>query len=90
MNTEDSVLWEYEPHTQAKHDILTYYLKAWFPVQATRPQRLLYIDGFAGPGEYAKGELGSPFLVLDLVLNHALRERITRHGMELAFIFYRG
>ena len=27
-------LWEIEPHTKAKHEILKRYLDAWFPLRA--------------------------------------------------------
>lgn len=87
MSNSQSTLWDIEPHTQAKHDILTYYLKGWFPAQAGVPRRLLYIDGFAGPGEYRGGEPGSPILALNVVLQHQLLARITRPGMDLVFVF---
>ncbi len=32
--------------------------------------RILYIDGFAGPGEYQSGEPGSPIIALDAALGH--------------------
>ena len=87
--SNQGVLWDIEPHTQAKHDILTSYLKAWFAIlaQSRNPRRLLYIDGFAGPGEYRGGEPGSPILALDVVLQHQLFKNITRPGMELVFVF---
>ncbi len=87
MSNSQSTLWDIEPHTRAKHDILTYYLKGWFPAQAGVPRRLLYIDGFAGPGEYRGGEPGSPVLALNVVLQHQLFSRITRPGMDLVFVF---
>jgi len=31
---------------------------------------ILYIDGFAGPGEYAGGEAGSPIIALDTALEY--------------------
>ena len=83
------MLWEIEPHTQAKHSILSYHLKAWFAIlaQARFTRRLIYIDGFAGPGEYSKGELGSPILAPDVVLQHQLFNNITLPGMEIVFVF---
>ncbi len=56
------VVWKAEPHTLAKIALLDAYLKAWLSILGlTRPgQQLLYIDGFAGPGEYSGGETGSP------------------------------
>ena len=87
MPNTGSTFWNLEPHTQAKHDILTYYLKAWFPAQAKVPKRLIYIDGFAGPGEYIGGEPGSPILAIDVILQHKLYHQLTRPGMELVLIF---
>src|SRR5437016_1710637 len=64
--------WPADPHTLAKHAILQRYLQAWFPIltrQASSlahqyksaPRReILFIDGFAGPGEYTNGKEGSP------------------------------
>lgn len=83
----ESVLWPIPPHTTAKHDILSYYLKAWFPILATGQRRLVVIDGFAGPGEYMGGEPGSPILVLQTALDHKFLPKLTRPGMELVFLF---
>lgn len=66
----DSVLWSLEPHTGAKHAILKTYLNAWFPIMAKYNQRINYIDGFAGPGEYSGGEKGSPILAIESALDH--------------------
>jgi three-Cys-motif partner protein len=63
-------LWPIEPHTVAKHQILRKYLDAWLPILGTYNNRMLYIDGFAGPGEYAGGEPGSPIIALEAALNH--------------------
>jgi hypothetical protein len=55
-------VWEMEPHTQAKHDILSGYLSAWLPIMSKYNERLVYVDGFAGPGVYTNGEPGSPII----------------------------
>lgn len=70
MAAPNSTLWPYEPHTNAKHEILRRYLQAWFPILDKYYDRLVYLDGFAGPGEYEGGEPGSPLIVLDLALHH--------------------
>lgn len=62
--SSDAVLWPLGDHTLGKHRVLEEYLKAWFPIVASRFPRLLFIDGFAGPGEYSGGELGSPLIAL--------------------------
>ncbi|MGZ8285717.1 MAG: three-Cys-motif partner protein TcmP [Allosphingosinicella sp.] len=65
--------WNIEPHTQAKLDILRRYLQAWFPILSMgRHPRVVYIDGFAGPGRYEGGEEGSPLIALRAVLNQPL------------------
>lgn len=59
-------IWPALPHTIAKIDILKNYLLAWFPIfgRKQRGQDLLYVDGFAGPGEYTNYSAGSPIAAL--------------------------
>jgi len=71
-------IWEGSAHTFAKHRILETYLKAWMPIMSRQSQKLgiskaelLFVDGFAGPGHYAGGELGSPILAIKSVLEHS-------------------
>ncbi len=87
MNKNVGTTWPIEPHTEAKHEILRYYLGAWFPILATTQRRLLYIDGFAGPGEYEGGEDGSPIIALKVARDHVLKSKLQRPDMELVFIF---
>jgi three-Cys-motif partner protein len=77
-NTQQTV-WRAEPHTFAKHAILRRYLEAWFPILSRQArqsgrgtQEILYIDGFAGPGEYEGKEPGSPVIAIQAALNHSL------------------
>ena len=70
MATPKETLWELDPHTTAKHEILRRYLAAWFPILGTYHNRIVYIDGFSGPGRYKNGELGSPMIAIDVALNH--------------------
>jgi three-Cys-motif partner protein len=57
--------WSIEPHTEAKHAILEAYLRAWFPILSLGGfSRVIYIDGFAGPGVYEAGQDGSPILAI--------------------------
>ncbi|MEM3565188.1 MAG: three-Cys-motif partner protein TcmP [Candidatus Jordarchaeaceae archaeon] len=81
--SKDGCLWPIEPHTRAKHEILQNYLKAWFPILSTIEERIIYLDGFAGPGIYTGGEFGSPVIALQTAVNHNLRERFR----EIIFIF---
>ena len=75
-------IWPIEPHTKAKHEILRRYWQAWLPIISTRGGRVLYIDGFAGPGKYAGSEDGSPLVVLKSACNH-----IARPTSEVVFAF---
>ncbi|MBL6600027.1 MAG: three-Cys-motif partner protein TcmP [Alphaproteobacteria bacterium] len=70
MAAPKETIWQLEPHTRAKHEILRRYLQAWMVILSQgRFPDILYIDGFAGPGEYEGGELGSPIIALDTALS---------------------
>jgi three-Cys-motif partner protein len=78
MSDELPTIWEGSAHTFAKHQIIEAYLKAWMPIMSRQSKRLnisenrlLFVDGFAGPGIYAGGEQGSPLRALNLVLTHS-------------------
>jgi len=77
-----STVWSIEPHTKAKHEILQDYLKAWFPILSAWSGRIIYLDGFAGPGVYSGGEPGSPVLAIETAVGHSLRDRFN----EILFI----
>ena len=70
MAVPRTTIWDCAPHTKAKHLILEKYLNAWFPILGRYHQRIIYMDGFAGPGEYTGGEKGSPIVALNLAKNH--------------------
>src|ERR1039457_3034513 len=61
-----SALWEAKPHTLAKIEIVRRYLYLWFSILGTNPgnKRLIYIDGFAGPGGYTNTAQSSPVAAL--------------------------
>jgi three-Cys-motif partner protein len=82
MATPKETVWDLEPHTLAKHQILERYLKAWFPILSTYHDRIVYLDGFSGPGRYKKGEPGSPIIALDVANGHQKQFK-----EELVFIF---
>lgn len=69
MSPKD-MTWDCPRHTKAKHDILRRYLGAWFPIMATQSPKIVYIDGFAGPGSYTGGEEGSPIIALRTIVEH--------------------
>jgi three-Cys-motif partner protein len=72
MIKQVGTLWEIEPHTKAKHEILRRYLGAWFPILGSKITRIVYIDGFCGPGRYLGGEEGSPIIALKEALNQPI------------------
>lgn len=78
-------IWKLEPHTQAKHEILRGYLGAWFPIMSSWQGRVVYLDGFAGPGIYEDGEPGSPIIALETLLNHDGVD--LQKGTEFVFVF---
>ena len=77
-------VWKIEEHTKAKHRILRGYLDAWLPIMSKHNGRLVYIDGFAGPGVYTGGEPGSPIIALKAYLEHKHRSHITA---EIVYFF---
>lgn len=70
--SSEAPIWKRELHTKAKHQILDRYLKAWFPIMGSIKKRIVYIDGFAGPGIYRDGEYGSPIIALNILTNHVI------------------
>jgi three-Cys-motif partner protein len=82
MTKPSETLWEIEPHTKAKHEILQRYLSAWFPILGSKISRIVYIDGFCGPGKYLGGEDGSPIIAL----KEALKQPVLANS-EVNFLF---
>ena len=79
-------VWRLEPHTLAKHEILRRYLGAWFPIMSKWNRRIIFFDGFAGPGIYEGGEAGSPLIALQVLINHHLFASFGA-GTEYQFLF---
>ncbi len=82
MANIDDTIWSLEPHTEMKHTILRKYLNAWIPILTSAGSDLIYIDGFAGPGEYKNKEPGSPFIALD-----SLKKQVVDIKHKVHFIF---
>jgi len=83
MSIPMDTTWSIEAHTTAKHEILRRYLGAWFAILGTSYPRIVYIDGFCGPGKYDGGESGSPIIALREALKHSNRLRIS----QVTFLF---
>jgi three-Cys-motif partner protein len=83
----DEPIWPIEEHTKAKHELLRRYLGAWFPILASRGynRRVVFLDGFAGPGIYKAGEPGSPIIALQTLVEHPHFQRWT--ATEFRFLF---
>lgn len=85
MAVPREVVWDRDPHTEAKHDLLKVYLDAWFPIMASRwsSTGICYVDAFAGPGEYRDGSVGSPIIALDA----ACRSEVSQYPTEVRLVF---
>ena len=86
MPVEETV-WKPDPHTLAKLAILERYLQAWLPIMSKYNGRILYIDGFAGPGKYLDDNDeptidGSPLVAIKAAINH-----IRKFKAEIVFFF---
>ena len=76
--------WNLEPHTLGKHKVLDHYMKAWLPIMTRWNGRVLFIDAFAGPGEYSGGEPGSPVIVLRALIDHRAKNQMRS---EINYLF---
>ncbi len=76
--------WPLDAHTRGKHLVLEHYMGAWLPILTSWNGRVLFIDAFAGPGEYSRGEDGSPVIALRSLINHRARNRILS---EVKYLF---
>ena len=83
-----NVTWPLKPHTYGKHLILKYYLGGWLPILSRYNPRIVFIDGFAGPGEYEGREPGSPLIALKCIREFKQDPRF-RHskGVEIVCVF---
>lgn len=75
--------WPLAGQTAAKHALLRHYLGAWLPIMSRHQGRIIFIDGFAGPGVYSEGEHGSPLVALHCLLEH----RNSDPKCEYVFLF---
>jgi three-Cys-motif partner protein len=76
MSKKLPTVWDCPPHTLVKHKILEGYLGGWFPILASWNDRIVYIDGFAGPGRYTGGESGSPIIAIQRYLEAKEKGRL--------------
>ena len=81
----ETTTWDLDPHTLGKHKVLERYMQAWLPIMTSWNGRVLFIDAFAGPGEYSGGEPGSPVIALRALIDHRARDQI-RSEVNYLFI----
>src|ERR1035437_7730074 len=86
MAVPKTTLWEADPHTKIKHAILRAYLHGWLPIMARWNGRIVFIDGFAGPGRYVDGSPGSPIIALRALLEHRVFREPNVHR-RFSFLF---
>ncbi len=79
-----ATIWQLEDHTLGKHRVLMNYMKAWLPIMRSWSGAVLFIDAFAGPGEYQNGEDGSPIIALKSLLEHSAKDKMKG---KLYFVF---
>jgi len=82
-------LWKAALHTRAKIEIVSGYLYTWFEIlgRTSSVTRLVYIDGFAGPGEYTNAPIGSPVAALNQAIRVLAPAVSALRSKELLFHF---
>jgi three-Cys-motif partner protein len=65
--------------------LLREYLTAWFPKLSSAYRRIVFIDGFAGPGVNPDGSPGSPVIALQTLLRQP--SRVLRPDRQFVFLF---
>lgn len=79
-------LWDMDDQTLGKHLVLKEYLNGWFPILGRWNRRIVFIDGFAGPGQYRGGEPGSPTIALDCIEQHKCSGNLGQTEVVCIFI----
>ncbi len=80
-----TTLWRLEDHTRGKHMVLREYLYPWLAMILSTFERAMFVDAFAGPGEYEDGELGSPVIALNALAKHS-SQHMMRGQIDYVFI----
>ncbi len=87
ITNEHPEYWEdYNNLQRVKHELLKHYLGGWFPILGSWSGRVVYIDCHAGRGKHETGQIGSPLIALETLLNHKARAQILRRS-EVRFFF---
>ena len=80
-----TTLWTLDDHTLGKHMVLRAYMDAWLPIILSKFERAMFVDAFAGPGEYENGKPGSPLIALKALAEHSSQSMMTGQ-MDYVFI----
>ena len=80
-----TTLWPLDDHTRGKHMVLKAYMNAWLPIILSTFERAMFVDAFAGPGEYKNGDPGSPVIALNALAQHSSR-RMMMGQIDYVFI----
>lgn len=69
MTGPNTVPWDRDLHTAAKHAVYDRYLRKWWPIMVQGfGGNVTYAEGFAGPGIYADNSPGSPVIAFKALL----------------------
>ena len=71
-----TTLWPLDDHTRGKHMVLRAYMDAWLPIILSTFEKAMFVDAFAGPGEYKNGDPGSPIIALNALAQHSSKHRM--------------
>jgi len=85
-DTNETYWSNYDGLQHAKHRILSEYLGGWFAILGSVKGQMLYVDTHAGRGRHTTGELGSPLLALQTLLDHRDKDAILKHS-NVHFLF---
>ena len=86
-SSQHDAVYELDPHSIVKHEILEAYLKPWFPILSKYNETVQYFDCFAGSGEFQNPDIrGSPIIALDCLQKHILAERMSKTKFNMVFI----
>ena len=83
-------IWSQELHTKAKHLILKAYFQSWLAIVGQKFQKIVYVDGFCGPGIYENNEPGSPILAINSAIEvlKTLESRGTLKAEKVELYFF--
>ncbi len=80
-----TTIWTLDDHTRGKHLVLKSYMDAWLPIMLSQYKRVLFVDAFAGPGQYKNGEPGSPVIAMRTLADH-VHHKVMKGQIDYMFI----